>query len=161
MVIEFFWIEFSSSIQWGLGQWCLNTDLLKDLNHVNYIKYNWEQFWEYRKEFENAKGWADAANGEITYCFLFNTEKTSRKRAKNVLTKEKENIENLLEINYCESKVKELDTVKKRINDIEDKKVEEHRIRARIPNFEETEANITYYTRLEKSNQKQFNLFFV
>ena len=36
--------------------------------------------------------------------------------------KEKENIENLLEINYCEKKVKELDTIKKRIKEIEDKK---------------------------------------
>ena len=35
--------------------------------------------------------------------------------------KEKENIENLLEINYYESKVKELDTIKKRIKDIEAK----------------------------------------
>ena len=35
----------------GPGQWCLSTDLLKDLN---YIKDNWEVFREYRKDFENA-----------------------------------------------------------------------------------------------------------
>ena len=65
--------------------------------------------------------------------------------------REKENNENLLEINYCENKVKELDTIKKRIKDIENKKAEGHRIRARIPDFEETEPNIIYYAKLEKS----------
>ena len=35
-----FWIEFSSNIQWGPGQWWLNTDLLKDLNYVNYMTNN-------------------------------------------------------------------------------------------------------------------------
>ena len=53
--------EFSSNIQWGPGQWCLNTDLLKDLNYVNHVKDNWEEFREYRKDFENAKDWWDAA----------------------------------------------------------------------------------------------------
>ena len=71
MVIEFFLIEFSGSIQRGLGQWCLNTDLLKDLNHVNYIKNNWEEFWEYRKEFENAEGWADAAKHMVRSLTVF------------------------------------------------------------------------------------------
>ena len=33
---------------------------LKDLNNVNYIKDNWEEFQEYRKDFENAKDWWDA-----------------------------------------------------------------------------------------------------
>ena len=76
--------------------------------------------------------------------------------------KEKENIENHSEINYCENKVKELDTTQKRIKDIEDKKAEGHRIRARIPRFEETEPNITYYAKLEKSkSEKKINLFFV
>ena len=65
--------------------------------------------------------------------------------------KDKENIENLLEINYCENKVKELHRIKKRIKDIEDKKAEGHRIRARVPRFEETKPNITYYAKLEKS----------
>ena len=51
VVIEFFWIESSSNIQRGQGQWCLNTDLLKDLNYVNYIKNNWEEFREYRIDF--------------------------------------------------------------------------------------------------------------
>ena len=76
--------------------------------------------------------------------------------------KEKENIENLSEINYCESKIKELDTIKKRLKDIEDKKAEGHRFRARIPNFEETEPITTYYAKLEKSKlEKKINLFFV
>ena len=72
------------------------------------------------------------AYGEITYYCLFNTEKQVERELKKVLMKEKENTENLLEINYCENKVKELDTIKKRIKDIEDKKAEGHRIRARI-----------------------------
>ena len=70
-------------------------------------------------------------------------KKQVEKQPKKVLMNEKENIENLIEINYCESKVKELDTIKKRIKDIEDKKAEGHRFRARMPNFEETEGNIT------------------
>ena len=70
-------------------------------------------------------------------------KKQVERELKKVLTKEKENIENLLEINYCESKVKQLDTIKKRIKSIKDKKAEGHRIRARIPNFEETEPNVT------------------
>ena len=38
---------------------------------------------------------------------------------------------------------------------IEDKKAEGHRIRARIPKFEETEPNITYYAKLEKSKSEK------
>ena len=90
------------------------------------------------------------AYGEITFCCLFNTEKQVERELKKALMKEKENIENLSEISCCKSKVKELDTIQKRIKDIEDKKAEGHRIRARIPKFEETEPNITYYAKLEK-----------
>ena len=69
--------------------------------------------------------------------------------------KEKDNIENLLEINYCESKVKELDTIKKRIKDTENKKAEGYRIQARIANFDKTEPNITYYADMEKSKSEK------
>ena len=96
------------------------------------------------------------AYGQITYCCLFNTEKQQVERElKKGLMKEKENIENLLEINFCESKIKELDTIKKRIKDTEDKKEEGHRVWATIPNFEETEPNITYYAKLEKSKSEK------
>ena len=49
----------------------------------------------------------------------------------------------------------ELDTIKKIIKDIEDKKAEGHRAWARIPKFEETEPNITYYAELEKSKSEK------
>ena len=52
-----------------------------------------------------------------------------------------------------------MDTIKKRIKDIEDKMAGGHRIRARIPKFEETEPNITYYAKLEKS-KSQKNLIY-
>ena len=42
-------------------------------------------------------------------------KKQVERELKKALMKEKENIENLLEIHYCENKVKELDTMKKRI----------------------------------------------
>ena len=74
-------------------------------------------------------------------------KKQVERELKKALKKEKENIEDLLEINYCENKVKELDTIKKRIKDSEDKRAEGHRIRARISKFEETETNITYYAK--------------
>ena len=38
-------------------------------------------------------------------------KKQVERELKKVLIKEKENIENLLEINYCENKVKELTTI--------------------------------------------------
>ena len=138
-----FCIQFSSNIQWRPGQWCLNTDLPKDLNYVNYIKDNQEEFREYRKDFENAG--CCKAYGEITYCFLFNTEKKKQveRKLKKALMIEKENIENLLEI-------------KKRIKDIEDKKAEGQRIGARIAKFKETEPSITYYAKLEKSKSEKF-----
>ena len=101
------------------------------------------------------------AHGEITYCCLFNTEKEVERELNKALVKERENIENLLEINYCENKVKELDIRKNSIKDIQDKKAEGHRIRARMPKFEETESNITYDAKLEKSKSEKFNLFFV
>ena len=150
-------IEFSSNIQWGPGQGCLNTDLLKDLNYVNYIKDNWEEFREYRKDFENAKDWWDAAKHmvrSLTVVYSIQKKQVEREPMK-ALMKEKKNIENILEINYCENKVKELDTIKKRIKDIEDKKAEGHRIRDRVPRFEETEPNITYYAKLEKSKSEK------
>ena len=82
-------------------------------------------------------------------------KKTSRKGAKEGSYERKENIENLLEINYCENEVKKLDTIKKRIKDTEDKKAEGHRIRAKIPKFEETEPNIIYYAKLETSKSEK------
>ena len=63
----------------------------------------------------------------------------------------KENFENLLEINYSENKVEELDTINKKIKDIENKKAEGHRIFARILKFEGTGPNIIYCAKQEKS----------
>ena len=141
----------------GTGQWYLNTDLLKDLHYVNHIKDNWVEFQEYRKDFENAKDWWDAAKHMVRSLNVVYSiqRKQVERELKKALMKETENIENLLEINYCENKVKELDIIKKRIKDIEDKKAEGHRIWARVPRFEETEPIITYYAKLGKSRSEK------
>ena len=82
-----------------------------------------EEFREDRTDFENTKDWWDAAKHMVrSLTVVYSIQKKQVERElKKVLMKKKENIENLSKINYCESKVKELDTIKKRIKDIEDK----------------------------------------
>ena len=52
--------------------------------------------------------------------------------------------------NHSEHIVKELEYVSKRLKNLMMRRSEGHRIRARIPNFEEQEPNIAYYSRMEK-----------
>ena len=51
---------------------------------------------------------------------------------------------------YAEQLKKVLDCILKRQKELFLKKSEGHRIRARIPHFQENEPNISYYARMEK-----------
>ena len=51
---------------------------------------------------------------------------------------------------YTEQLEKELDCILKRQKELLLKKSEDHRIRARIPHFEENAPNISYYARMQK-----------
>ena len=66
------------------------------------------------------------------------------------LQKERERLEISLDQCCTEQIEKELDCSLKRQKELLLKKSEGHRIRARIPHFEENEPNISYYARMEK-----------
>ena len=66
------------------------------------------------------------------------------------LEKEKDRFQSLLNENYSEHIVKELEYVSKRLKNLMMRRSEGHKIRTRIPNFEEQEPNIAYYSRMEK-----------
>ena len=59
-------------------------------------------------------------------------------------------MESLLDQKYSEQTERELECILKRQKELLLKKSEGYRIRARIPNFEENEPNISYYSRIEK-----------
>ena len=54
------------------------------MNYVNYIKDNWEEFREYKKDSENAKDWWDAAKHMVRSLSVVYSiqKKTDRKGAK-------------------------------------------------------------------------------
>ena len=121
-------------------------------------------------DFENVKDWWDAAKHMVrplTVAYLIQKNQVKRE-LKNVLMKEKENrkkkkIEknsNLLKMNYCESEIKELDTIKKRIKDIEEKQ----KGKGFGPGYQtlkkQNQISLTMLNWKNK-NQKKFNLFFV
>ena len=66
------------------------------------------------------------------------------------LQKEREKLEILPGQCHTEQLEKELDCTLKRQKEFLLKKSEGHRIRPRIPHFEENEPNISYYGRMEK-----------
>ena len=59
-------------------------------------------------------------------------------------------LENLLDQKYSEETERELECILKRQKKLLLKKSEGYHIRACIPNFEEKEPNISYYSRMEK-----------
>ena len=86
-----------------------------------------------------------------TIAFIFSIHKKQiQTDLEQVLQKERERLEILLDQCYTEQLEKELDCILKRRNELLLKKSEGHRIRARIPHFEQNEPNISYYVRMEK-----------
>ena len=66
------------------------------------------------------------------------------------LQKERSRLEDLLDQDHSEQTEKELVCILKREKELLLKKSEGSRVRARLPNFEENEPNISYYSRMEK-----------
>ena len=73
-----------------------------------------------------------------------------RQELEKTLEKEKDKLQSLMNGNHSEHIVKELEFVSKRLKNLMMRRSEGHRIRARIPKFEEQEPNIAYYSRMEK-----------
>ena len=68
-----------------------------------------------------------------------------------LISNERLRLENLSDQKHSEQTEKELECILKRRKELQLKKLEGYRIRARIPNFEENEPNNSYYSRMEKT----------
>ena len=86
-----------------------------------------------------------------TIAFIFPIKKKQvQTDLEQALQKERERLEISIDRCYTEQSEKELDCTLKRQKELLLKKSEGYRIRARIPHFQESEPNISYYARMEK-----------
>ena len=147
-------VELSQSIDRGQGQWALNTDLLRNTNFLTEVEKQWSRLSELKNDFTSKVEWWDRAKAMVkTISMIFSIHK---KQIKTELDKTLEKENNRLQSplneneNHSEHIAKEFEYVSKRLKNLMMRRSEGHRIRARIPNFEERESNIAYYSRMEK-----------
>ena len=72
-----------------------------------------------------------------------------------LLSNERLRLESLLHQKYPEQTERELECILKRQKELLLKKSEGYCIRAHIPNFEENEPNISYYSRMENKIKRR------
>ena len=128
-------VEVSDSTERGLGQWALNTDLLKDpFFFVKSEHTQWAIFAKTKSEFPTVLEWWDRAKAMIkTIVLIFSIHKKQiQTDSQQVLQKERERLEILLDQSHTEQFETELDCILKRQKELLLKKSEGHRIRARI-----------------------------
>ena len=145
-------LDINEPYERGPGQWALNNELLKDANFLREIEEQWLYFRQAKRKFSSILEWWDRAKELVkTIAIMFSIQK---KRVSSELEKNLQNerlrLETLLDQNFSIQAEKELDCILKRQKELLLKKSEGHRIRARLPKFEENEPNISYYSRMEK-----------
>ena len=147
-----YFLDLSDGSEKGLGQWYLNIELLRDPNFVREINEKWVGFSQLKTNFSSVSKWWDRAKEMVkNIAITFSIHKKQVQSELDIfLQKESSRLEGLLDQDHSDQIVKELDCILKRQKELLLKKSEGSRVRARLPNFEENEQNISYYSRMEK-----------
>ena len=145
-------VEMNETSERGPGQWALNTDLLKDPKFLEEVEDQWKYFAQAKDKFASKLAWWDRAKAMVkTIAMIYSIHKKQiQSDLEKLLSNERLRLESLLDQKYSEQTERELECILKRQKELLLKKSEGYRIRARIPNFEENEPNISYYSRMEK-----------
>ena len=138
----------------GPGFWKFNTSLLQDSNYVNMIDHLFESLMLEEKDFDNVSSFWEWTKYNIRKHTV-----TFSKRKSFMLRKEEIDLQNEVEkarvsFEQCpsnENKLKLL-KVKRKLEDIYDKKVEGSALRAKVRCFEQGEKSTKYFLNLEKRN---------
>ena len=149
---KMFQCDISDETERGPGQWALNTALLKDPSFTEELGKQWKYFQQSKNRFLTLLEWWDRAKALVkTIAIDFSIRKKQIETSlEKFLEKEKQKYENLLDEGYSEGIAKQLTCILRRQKELLLKRSEGHRIRCRLPHFEENEPNISYYARMEK-----------
>ena len=136
----------------GSGQWALNTDQLNDPKFLEDVEDQWKYFAQAKDKFSSKLVWWDRAKAMIkTIAMVYSIHKKQiESDLEKLLRNERLRLESLLDQKYTGQTERELECILKRQKELLLKTSEGYRIRACIPNFEENEPNISYYSRMEK-----------
>ena len=147
-------VEMNETSERGPGQWVLNTNLLKDPKFLEEVEDKWKYFAQVKDKFSSKLVWWDRAKAMVkTITMIYSIHKKQiESELEKLLSNERLRLESLLHQKYPEQTERELECILKRQKELLFKKSEEYcirAIRAHIPNFEENEPNISYYSRME------------
>ena len=90
--------------------------------------------------------------------FYSQHKKGIENKLRNELKSERVRLEVVIECSPDENNIQVLRIINSRKRDLEMKSIEGHRIRARLPNFEDGEPNISFYAKMENIEQSEIQL---
>ena len=90
------------------------------------------------------------SNGEIYSYVLFSVQKGIENKLRNELKSERVRLEVVIECSPDENNIQALRIINSREREPEMKSIGGHRIRARLPSFEDGEPNISFHAKMEK-----------
>ena len=145
-------LKMSSETERGPGQWVLNVSILNDHKFREMITNDWIEFQDYYDDFENLLDWWDAAKAMVRSVAMFYSQhkKGIENKLRNELKSERVRLEAVTECSPDENNIQALRIINSRERELEMESIEGHRIRARLPSFEDGEPNISLYAKMEK-----------
>ena len=147
---------YPTKILKGPGIWKINNSLLKDENTQDIIKHFWNIWKERKSEFNDPLVWWDNGKEEIKKILT----KIGKKQNKIQNEEETSLIQKLkritTEFTGQRDKWEEMQNIKRKINNINEHKMEGIKIRSRERNYENWEKNTSFfYNKLKINQQKQ------
>ena len=134
--------------------------ILNDHKFREIITDNWTEFQDYYDDFENLLDRWDAAKAMVRSVAMFYSQhkKGTENKLRNELKSERVRLEVVIECSTDENNIQALRIINSRGKELEMKGIEGHRIRARLPSFENGEPNISFYAKMENTKQSEIQL---
>ena len=152
-------LKMSSETEKGPDQWAVNVSILNDHKFREMITNDWIEFQDYYDDFENLLDWWDAAKAMVRSVAMFYSQhkKSIENKLRNELKSERVRLEAVIECSPDENNIHTLRIINSRERDLEMKSIERHRIRARLPSFEDGEPNIFLCKNRKISSRAKFS----
>ena len=151
-------IEVEEGLDLGRGYWKFNVSLLRDSAYVELIRETWAEAREDKGVFQGVGEWWDYVKvllRTVTIDFA-RRKRLEESRVVRELEREKERLEWRIGMGYGSVFAEEqLREVEDRLGQEEERKAEGHRIRARVPDWEQGEPGVAYFSREERKGSKR------
>ena len=148
--------SLSSPDERGPGYWKLNTSVLKDPPYIKLITDSINELKNF--DYENPSVWWEVLLINVrSISFDYTVQKNKVKRqSKKCWTDELVKLEALPISSMTATQTTRLKTVQNHLRKLEDDEIEGYRVRTRrLPNYEQSEPDISFYAKLEKRSFKK------